>query len=213
MQPIEHTSTRTKRFTVGTISTDGAMPASISADAFRPPLGKAPTAPLIDGNGNYVPAGFDDLNTTLNSYHLGVDWNGDGGGNTDLGDTVNGVANGTVVEVVSDQGSATTGFGNHVVLRHDLPAPGAIWGPCVALWPMFPGKYPKPERAVTCGPWPGSYREWQLLLLMVAKRLRRVRSMALWCWPRVQEGLTAKPLSTKQNLPLGVHPARSEQFG
>lgn len=50
-----------------------------------------------------------------------MDWNGEGGGNTDLGDPVYGVANGTVVGVVSDQDSATSGFGNYVVLKHDVP--------------------------------------------------------------------------------------------
>lgn len=110
------------------------MPASVFADSFRHPLGNGLTTPLIDGDGYYIPAGagFDDLNTTRNSYHLGVDWNGEGGGNTDLGDPVYGVANGTVVEVVSDQGSATTGFGNYVVLKHDLPAPVTVNGQTVS---------------------------------------------------------------------------------
>ncbi|MDI3337928.1 peptidoglycan DD-metalloendopeptidase family protein [Defluviimonas aestuarii] len=101
------------------------------ADTFRQPLGSGTITPGIDGDGYYVAQNFNDLNTTLSSYHLGVDWNGEGGGNTDLGDPVYAIGNGTVVEVVSNQGGSTTGFGNYLVLRHDLPTVISVNGQSV----------------------------------------------------------------------------------
>ncbi|RMA42342.1 peptidoglycan DD-metalloendopeptidase family protein [Rhodophyticola porphyridii] len=109
------------------------MPTTIFADAFRHPLGNGLTTPLNDGDGFYVAFGFNEPNPELaGSFHLGADWNGEGGGDTDLGDPVFSVANGTVVSVVADQGSATTGFGNYIVLRHDFEEPRLIGGQSVS---------------------------------------------------------------------------------
>lgn len=98
---------------------------------FRHPIGTGSETPARDGDGYYVALGFDALNTDIGSYHLGVDWNGDGGGDIDLGDPVYAAANGTVVAVVPDRRDATTGFGNYVVLRHDLPRPQTVNGQTV----------------------------------------------------------------------------------
>ena len=101
-----------------------------TATRFRHPLGDGDLTELSEttdspDDGYYVARGFD-VETDLGqgpTWHLGEDWNGEGGGSTDLGDPVFAIANGEVVEVVDDQGAATTGFGNRVVIRHDLPEP------------------------------------------------------------------------------------------
>ncbi len=51
--------------------------------------------------------------------HDGEDWNGDGGGNTDCGDAVYAPANGLIVK--QQFSTATTGWGNALVLEHLLP--------------------------------------------------------------------------------------------
>lgn len=51
------------------------------------------------------------------NYHLGEDWNGVGGGNTDLGDTIYAVANG-YVEFAKDAGQ---GWGNIIRIHHQMP--------------------------------------------------------------------------------------------
>ncbi|WP_176847380.1 peptidoglycan DD-metalloendopeptidase family protein, partial [Roseicitreum antarcticum] len=105
------------------------MPATFLANSFRNPLGNGLTSPENDGDGFYVAFGFDEPNPDIGgSRHLGVDWNGEGGGNTDLGAPVHAIGNGIVVAVISNQGTATTGFGNYIVLRHDLPEPTLING-------------------------------------------------------------------------------------
>ncbi|MHB9023956.1 MAG: peptidoglycan DD-metalloendopeptidase family protein, partial [Armatimonadota bacterium] len=51
--------------------------------------------------------------------HLGEDWNGNGGGDTDLGDPVYATANGEVV--VSSDFGGPDGWGNVVMIQHDSP--------------------------------------------------------------------------------------------
>lgn len=72
------------------------------ADGFDYPVGKP------DADGYYVYRGF-----TQNG-HLGEDWNGDGGGNSDEGDPIYSIANGIVV--FSEDYKA--GWGNVVIIRH-----------------------------------------------------------------------------------------------
>lgn len=103
------------------------------ATGFRHPLGDGLTTPANDGDGYYVAFGFNEPNAAIgNSRHLGVDWNGEGGGDSDLGDRVNAIGNGEMLEVVDDQGGTTTGFGNHVVIRHYLPQPINLNGQTVS---------------------------------------------------------------------------------
>lgn len=75
------------------------------ADGFDYPVGKP------DGNGYY------DAQPFTKNRHLGSDWNGSGGGNTDLGDAVYAVANGYVT-YAKDAGR---GWGNIVRVIHCLP--------------------------------------------------------------------------------------------
>ncbi|MGI3187359.1 peptidoglycan DD-metalloendopeptidase family protein, partial [Nioella aestuarii] len=108
------------------------MPIPFYANSFRHPLGSGLITPPNDGDGYYVAFGFDEPNPDIGgSFHLGADWNGEGGDNSDLGEPVYAIGNGTVLSVVADQGAATTGFGNYVVLRHDLAEPVLINGQTV----------------------------------------------------------------------------------
>ena len=105
---------------------------SFFATSFRNPLDDGLSTAANDGDGYYVANGFNEPNPDLGgSFHLGVDWNSEAGGNSDLGDPVFAIGNATVVAVVSDQGASTTGFGNYVVLRHDLPQATLINGQMV----------------------------------------------------------------------------------
>lgn len=72
------------------------------ADGFDCPVGKP------DGVGYYVFRGF------RPNGHLGEDWNGNGGGNTDLGDPVYATADGVVVL----SADVRMGWGNVVIIRH-----------------------------------------------------------------------------------------------
>ncbi len=72
------------------------------ADGFDFPVGKP------DARGYYKARGY------WPNGHLGEDWNGNGGGNTDLGDPVYSTGNGVVV-LSRDVGM---GWGNVVIIRH-----------------------------------------------------------------------------------------------
>ncbi|MCG8599375.1 MAG: M23 family metallopeptidase [Verrucomicrobiales bacterium] len=72
------------------------------ADGFDIPVGKP------DGAGYYVYRGFSPYG------HLGEDWNGNGGGNTDEGDPVYSIAHGVVVFSEDYR----RGWGNVVIVRH-----------------------------------------------------------------------------------------------
>ncbi len=72
------------------------------ADGFDFPVGKP------DGEGYYKARGF------RPNGHLGEDWNGMGGGNTDLGDPIHSIAHGYVVFARD----VRLGWGNVVIVRH-----------------------------------------------------------------------------------------------
>lgn len=72
------------------------------ADGFDIPVGKP------DGYGYYVYRGFSP------NGHLGEDWNGNGGGNTDEGDPVYSIAHGVVIFSEDYR----KGWGNVVIVRH-----------------------------------------------------------------------------------------------
>lgn len=72
------------------------------ADGFDIPVGKP------DGYGYYVYRGFSPYG------HLGEDWNGNGGGNTDEGDPVYSTAHGVVIFSEDYR----KGWGNVVIIRH-----------------------------------------------------------------------------------------------
>ena len=90
---------------------DAPAPAAVAnvrlADGFDFPVGKP------DATGYHKARGF-----TPNG-HLGEDWDGDRGGNTDLGDPVYCTGNGVVVLA----GNMHMGWGNVVMVRHSFREP------------------------------------------------------------------------------------------
>ena len=60
---------------------------------------------------------------SYNAWHTGEDWNGKGGGDTDLGDPVYAIAQGKVVE----SGYYTPSWGNIVLVEHALPNGTRVW--------------------------------------------------------------------------------------
>ena len=88
------------------------------SNGFRLPLGDGNSSEAIDGDGYHVETNFGWYNPSFNAYHLGEDWNGDGGVNGDLGQPVHAISNSVVVER-----GVLDSFGNYVILRVDLPAP------------------------------------------------------------------------------------------
>lgn len=82
---------------------------ALIADGFDFPVG-APNA-----KGYYVAQGFGEENARFGGLkHLGEDWNGKGGGDTDLGDPVYSVANG----IVTAWGAYGPGWGNVLRIAH-----------------------------------------------------------------------------------------------
>jgi len=77
---------------------------SYISDGFDFPVGKP------DGNGYYNAQIFGENN------HLGDDWNGIGGGDTDLGDPIYSIANGYISEVKNYKG----GWGNVIRIIHAI---------------------------------------------------------------------------------------------
>ena len=86
------------------------------ATSFRHPVGDGSVTRARDGDGYYTSQGHGSYYAG-HGYHLGEDWNGDGGGNTDLRDPVYAAANGRVVFA----GNGGTGWGNVVIIQHTMP--------------------------------------------------------------------------------------------
>lgn len=104
------------------------------ADGFDFPVGKP------DAKGYYNAQGF-----TKNN-HLGDDWNGLSGGNTDLGDTIYAIGNGYVTFAEDIYG----GWGNVIRILHKLP-PGADYEYVESLYAHADTIFVKPEQYVRKG--------------------------------------------------------------
>ncbi|MEF3694032.1 MAG: peptidoglycan DD-metalloendopeptidase family protein, partial [Candidatus Cloacimonadota bacterium] len=86
------------------------------SDGFDYPVGSTGYATQSsDGDGWYNAQDYLNYYSGY-GYHLGEDWNGEGGGNTDLGQPVYASSNGTVVY----RGNGGTGWGNVIIIRHQL---------------------------------------------------------------------------------------------
>ncbi len=97
-------------------------PSNLSIETFASGNSKSATDTLWAVQFNYpvgLPNGKDYYNAQSfgKNTHLGDDWNGKDGGNTDLGDTVYAIANGYVTEAADLYG----GWGNVVRVVHSLP--------------------------------------------------------------------------------------------
>jgi murein DD-endopeptidase MepM/ murein hydrolase activator NlpD len=93
------------------------------ADGFDYPVGKP------NGSGYNPPstpiAGCEYLQSTngCGPLHPGIDFNGNGGGDSDLGNPVYAVANGTVVF----SGTGSGNWGNIILIEHSLPDGRKVW--------------------------------------------------------------------------------------
>lgn len=90
------------------------------SDGFDFPVGKP------DAQGYYVAAGLADPDYFANQggvWHPGEDWNGTGGGDTDLGQPVYTVSHGKVLEAAYNPVS----WGNLVLVEHALPDGTRAW--------------------------------------------------------------------------------------
>lgn len=79
--------------------------------------------------------------------HLGEDWNGNGGGNTDLGDPIHAVANGLVMWARD----VHVGWGNVVIIRHGYREPDGRPGVVDTLYGHLDRILVRENQAVTRG--------------------------------------------------------------
>ncbi|MBV6500939.1 MAG: hypothetical protein CJBNEKGG_03430 [Prosthecobacter sp.] len=90
--------------------------ATTTKDVFSFPFGNRQNYTTVrDNDGWYASQTFGTYNAGFGGYHLGEDWNLESGGNTDLGQPVFAIGDGTVVVAAS-----YTGWGNIVTIRHTL---------------------------------------------------------------------------------------------
>ncbi len=82
-----------------------------TSDGFDYPVGPP------NGSGYYNAQDFGYWNSSYGGYHLGEDWNGNGGENTDCNDPVYAVSNGTIVSAQSYGGA----WEKVIIIRHTLP--------------------------------------------------------------------------------------------
>jgi murein DD-endopeptidase MepM/ murein hydrolase activator NlpD len=111
------------------VCSDAVLDASSAPGASNPAAPLAPaayaTVPLADGFdfpvGKPDAVGYHKARGFTPNGHLGEDWDGDGGGNTDLGDPIYAIGSGVVV-LARDM---RVGWGNVVILRHSFREPAA----------------------------------------------------------------------------------------
>jgi murein DD-endopeptidase MepM/ murein hydrolase activator NlpD len=130
----------------------GANTVRISiADGFDFPVGKPNAAGYYKARGMRLRA----------PVHFGEDWNGRGGGNTDLGDAVYSTANGIVVWAYD----VRSGWGNVVIIRHAYRDPStgqvkhcdSLYGHLHAMWVKVGQKVKRGQQIGTIGSNRGMY--------------------------------------------------------
>jgi len=98
-------------------NTFATVSSSLLSNGFDYPVGKP------NGDGYNHVYGWDFLEWTGSVYHPGEDWNGNAGGDSDLGDPVYAVSNGEIVAT----GNYGTGWGNIILIQHNLPDGSTVW--------------------------------------------------------------------------------------
>jgi hypothetical protein len=73
---------------------------------------------------------------SFNVWHTGEDWNGRGGGDSDLGDSIYAISHGRVVEF----GDYPPSWGNIVLLEHALPDGSRVWSQYAHLEQIMVGQ-------------------------------------------------------------------------
>ena len=110
-------------FIVLTVLTAG--PGMLFGSATDAPAAAFASVPLADGFdfpvGKPDAVGYHKARGFTPNGHLGEDWDGDGGGNTDLGDPIYSIGNGVVVWARDMR----AGWGNVVIVRHTFREPMA----------------------------------------------------------------------------------------
>lgn len=91
---------------------------ALTADRFQLPL-NPPTASGYNKTAGWKWLAYEKPGV----YHPGEDWNGNGGGNSDEGDPVYAIGSGEVTAA----GAFGTGWGNIVVVKHELPNGENVW--------------------------------------------------------------------------------------
>lgn len=97
---------------------DSIISLSTISDGFDYPIGSLYVTQANDGDGWYNAQEFGVPNPNYgNQLHLGEDWNGEDGGNTDCGQPVYSSSKGTIVYA-----NFASGWGNVIIVRHQLPS-------------------------------------------------------------------------------------------
>lgn len=118
---------------------------TLVTEGFDFPVGKP------DGEGYYDAQHFGANN------HLGEDWNGNGGGNSDLGDAVYAIANGKV----SFAKNVKRGWGNVIRIVHTLPSGQrveSLYGHCEEILVVEGEEVKKGQKIGTIGTADGKYQ-------------------------------------------------------
>src|SRR5690606_21170380 len=118
---------------------------NLVTDGFDFPVGKP------DAEGYYDAQHFGANN------HLGEDWNGNGGGNSDLGDAVYAIANGKV----SFAKNVKRGWGNVIRIVHTLPSGQrveSLYGHCEEILVVEGEEVKKGQKIGTIGTADGKYQ-------------------------------------------------------
>jgi len=110
VRPIDRQSREPEPFSAQSMSFSAQTAFTKLADGFDLPVGKP------DARGYYKARGFS------SHGHLGEDWDGVGGGNTDLGDPIYTIGDGVVVFARD----CHQGWGNVVIVRHAYREGGAV---------------------------------------------------------------------------------------
>ena len=118
---------------------------TLVTDGFDFPVGKP------EGKGYYDAQHFGANN------HLGEDWNGNGGGNSDLGDPIYAIANGKVSLAKDVKG----GWGNVIRIIHTLPSGEqveSLYGHCDEIFVKETEEVKKGQKIGTIGTADGQYK-------------------------------------------------------
>jgi hypothetical protein len=97
----------------------------VAISALAQPVADSFVYPVYPVNDYYKAQELGTWNSTFKKYHVGEDWNGNGGGSTDMGDPVYSVANGVVLKI--DKTTVKNSWGKYVYIEHVLPDGQKVW--------------------------------------------------------------------------------------
>jgi murein DD-endopeptidase MepM/ murein hydrolase activator NlpD len=177
------------------------------ADGFDFPVGKPNSAGYYKARGMRLRP----------PVHFGEDWNGRGGGNTDLGDAVYSTANGIVVWAYDVRG----GWGNVVIIRHAYRDPStgqvkhcdSLYGHLHSMWVKVGQKVKRGQQVGTIGSNRGMYAahlhfEIRHNLRVGMHRNSVGRDLSNWADPTgfINKYRRLSKEWGKQSVPIGICP-------